>query len=51
VRTSTKPSVPAPVAVRIRRLGRVGLSAGTLAAAWVAAGAPIHLGMITELLP
>jgi hypothetical protein len=35
---------------RLRRLGRVGLTTGTLLAAWVAAGAPIHLGMITDLI-
>jgi hypothetical protein len=30
-----------------RRARRVLLTAGTLVAAWVASGAPIHLGMIT----
>ena len=33
--------------ITTRRVRRVLLTAGTLVAAWVASGAPIHLGMIT----
>ena len=43
---STSPSV-----ARLRLAARAGLVAGTIVAAWIAAGAPIRLGMITDMLP
>jgi hypothetical protein len=52
VRTESRTSAsPAAAPAARRRLRRLGLTAGTLVAAWVAAGAPIHLGMITDMLP
>jgi hypothetical protein len=35
---------------RSRRAARLGLTAGALVAAWIATGAPIHLGMIEDLV-
>jgi hypothetical protein len=44
--TSMRTDSPSTVR-RSRRVRRVALTAGTLVAAFVASGAPIHLGMIT----
>ena len=43
---------PSPSRIaRRRRLASIGLTAGTIVAAWVASGAPIHLGMLTIPTP
>jgi hypothetical protein len=54
VRLSEETTMRTPSPSRIarrRRLASIGLTAGTIVAAWVASGAPIHLGMVTIPTP
>jgi hypothetical protein len=49
--TSMRTDSPSTTVPRAWRARRVLLAAGTVVAAWVALGAPIHLGMLTIPTP